>query len=174
MYEMKQSELSFWIHGIQNSQKQSLEAEEEIVNVTITLRQIKPESQFGPAIITQHQGSVRKPGAWVSVNLTTMVSEWLQRPLNNLGVAVEATGSVEISAGTKNEPHFVMQMQQSRSSKNRRDAADSDCAEGQTTCCRHRRTVNFHELGFDFIIAPSMYVYYCDATYLLLISKGIS
>ncbi|KAJ8680283.1 hypothetical protein QAD02_016070 [Eretmocerus hayati] len=149
--------------------------------VTITLHRVLRGSsgesggshQLGPALTTKHRRPVGHRGAWVTIELKRMVSEWFKHPRDNLGVAIKISGgrksghgsrSVETSSSADNAPYLEVQTQdlESRRTRVKRNVG-LNCDENshETRCCRYKLTVDFEKFGWDWIIAPKKY----DANY---------
>nr|ACF40953.1 myostatin [Eriocheir sinensis] len=106
-------------------------------------------------------------GNWVKVEVYSLLQEWLTRPEDNLGVVVEArdtqgnqvavTDPWEIEE-TKDKIPLLEIHTEDANRRNRRNSAGSQCVNrNDSRCCRYALTVDFVDMGWDFIVAPKVY-----------------
>ncbi|XP_069471763.1 growth/differentiation factor 8 [Ambystoma mexicanum] len=136
------------------------------------LRLIRPSregARFTP--IRTLKLDVPSTGIWQSIDVKSIVQNWLKQPESNLGV------EIKVSDETGRELAFTYQdksdeglnpfleVKISDSPKRSRRDFGLDCDEQSTEsrCCRYPLTVDFEAFGWDWIIAPKRYkAYYCS------------
>ncbi|XP_063847932.1 growth/differentiation factor 8-like isoform X1 [Scylla paramamosain] len=104
-------------------------------------------------------------GNWVKIEIYQLLQEWLTRPEENLGLIVEALDSqgqqvavTDPQESPSNAPLLEIHTEDSNRSRARRNSGNVMCTnENESRCCRYHLTVNFVEMGWDFIVAPKVY-----------------
>ncbi|XP_045129612.1 growth/differentiation factor 8-like isoform X3 [Portunus trituberculatus] len=104
-------------------------------------------------------------GNWVKIEIYQLLQEWLTRPEENLGLVVEALDSqgqqvavTDPQESPSNAPLLEIHTEDSNRSRSRRNSGNFMCTnENESRCCRYHLTVNFVEMGWDFIVAPKVY-----------------
>ncbi|XP_073989818.1 growth/differentiation factor myoglianin isoform X2 [Rhodnius prolixus] len=118
-------------------------------------------------------------GKWVSLEVKRLVSDWFKFPMDNQGIAVQAsiqgrddlhpqhllvTPSQNDRSSSYYIPFIEVHIADSRKHRTKRTIS-LNCAENanETRCCRYPLTVDFEEFGWDWIIAPKKYeANYCS------------
>ncbi|XP_022087557.1 growth/differentiation factor 8-like [Acanthaster planci] len=111
-------------------------------------------------------------GEWQSVELTDVVTEWIENPGTNSGVKIElyddGRNSVVVTGLTDDEetkkPFLQLRLHDARRRRSRR-AAGLICMENQPTerCCRYPLRVVFADFQWDWILIPKAYeANYCS------------
>ncbi|XP_053327836.1 growth/differentiation factor 8-like [Spea bombifrons] len=107
-------------------------------------------------------------GTWQSIDVKTVLQNWLRQPESNLGIEIKATdGNGQDFAVTHNEDGLIPFMEIKITDTPKRYKRDSclDCDEfsTETMCCRYPLTVDFEAIGWDWVIAPKKYkANYCS------------
>nr|AYC12383.1 myostatin [Palaemon carinicauda] len=104
-------------------------------------------------------------GNWVKIPVYKLLQEWLSKPDENLGLVVEALDSqgrqvavTDPTESPKNAPLLEIHTEENRRGRGRRNSGSVDCTNNDTEkCCRYPLSVNFVEMGWDFIVAPKVY-----------------
>ncbi|KAM8934681.1 growth/differentiation factor 8 [Pelodytes ibericus] len=107
-------------------------------------------------------------GTWQSIDVKTVLQNWLRQPESNLGIEIKASdGNGQNLAISNNEDGLVPFMEVKIIDTPKRLRRDSclDCDEfsTETACCRYPLTVDFEAFGWDWVIAPKKYkANYCS------------
>ncbi|XP_077978265.1 growth/differentiation factor 8-like [Glandiceps talaboti] len=110
-------------------------------------------------------------GEWHSFDITHVVKDWFADTWSNWGIEVEALDHdgnslvVTTPLDDQNPKRPFLEIRTHREGRTRgKRSANIDCPADSKIehCCRHPLTVNFGELGMDFILLPAEYeAYYC-------------
>lgn len=117
------------------------------------------------AVTTVMESFNPQKGNWVKIEVYQLLQEWLTRPEENLGLVVEATDSqghqvavTDPLESPSNAPLLEIHTEDSNRSRSRRNSGNFMCTnKNESRCCRYHLTVDFVELGWDFIVAPKVY-----------------
>ncbi|OCT61388.1 growth/differentiation factor 8 [Xenopus laevis] len=107
-------------------------------------------------------------GTWQSIDVKTVLQNWLRQPESNLGIEIRAfDGNGQDLAVTSNEDGLSPFMEVKIIDTPKRFKRDSglDCDEHstETMCCRYPLTVDFEAFGWDWVVAPKRYnANYCS------------
>ncbi|KAM4698213.1 growth/differentiation factor 8-like [Rhinophrynus dorsalis] len=107
-------------------------------------------------------------GTWQSIDVKTVLQNWLRQPESNLGIEIRAfDGNGQDLAVTNKEDGLspFMEVKVIDTPKRFRRDTGLDCDENstETMCCRYPLTVDFEAFGWDWIIAPKKYnANYCS------------
>ncbi|XP_063788815.1 growth/differentiation factor 8-like [Pseudophryne corroboree] len=108
------------------------------------------------------------PGTWQSIDVKTVLQNWLRQPESNLGIEIKAfDGNEDNLAVTNSDSGLIPFLEVKVLDTPRRFRRDSgiDCDEHstETMCCRYPLTVDFEAFGWDWVIAPKKYkANYCS------------
>lgn len=108
---------------------------------------------------------------WYSVQISAVVKEWFSlfsKQDLSLDIAVNGPNTLEVGCwdGEANKPFLVVDTEEKKQlNRKRRNAGQKNVECNPTppkTCCRHSMEVNFHDIGYDFIIYPQLLnIYAC-------------
>ena len=119
---------------------------------------------------------------WLSFDVTDAIEEWIEEPSSNRGLEIvcddgkndinklfkfllptsDVEGGSELFEDYLPHLNVLTQEREILGRARRSQLVTNDCEDGETKCCRVPIHINFHEIGWDFIIAPSsMTVYHC-------------
>ncbi|MEE6490381.1 hypothetical protein FKM82_015862 [Ascaphus truei] len=107
-------------------------------------------------------------GTWQSIDVKTVLQNWLRQPESNLGIEIKACDeNGQDLAVTNNEDGLspFMEVKVVDTPKRFRRDSGLDCDEHstETMCCRYPLTVDFEAFEWDWIIAPKRYkANYCS------------
>lgn len=110
-------------------------------------------------------------GIWQSIDVKTVLQNWLKQPESNLGIEIKALDeNGHDLAVTFPEPgeeglNPFLEVKVTDTPKRSRRDFGLDCDEHSTEsrCCRYPLTVDFEAFGWDWIIAPKRYkANYCS------------
>ncbi|XP_073503953.1 growth/differentiation factor 8-like [Phyllobates terribilis] len=101
------------------------------------------------------------PGSWQSIDVKTVLQNWLKNPESNLGIEIKAfDGNGEDLAVTNNEnglmPFIEVRLIDMPKRFRRESGIDCDDSSG-SLCCRYPFIVDFEDIGWDWVIAPKKY-----------------
>ncbi|XP_066433735.1 growth/differentiation factor 8-like [Eleutherodactylus coqui] len=108
------------------------------------------------------------PGSWQSIDVKTVLQNWLRHPESNLGIEIKAfDGNGEDLAVTNNEnglmPFIEVKVIDAPKRFRRESGIDCDEHSTETMCCRYPLIVDFEAFGWDWVIAPKKYkANYCS------------
>ncbi|XP_078536504.1 growth/differentiation factor 8 [Lissotriton helveticus] len=110
-------------------------------------------------------------GIWQSIDVKSIVQNWLKQPESNLGIEIKASDEagreLPITYQGRNDdglnPFLEVKISDSPKRSRRDFGLDCDEQSTETRCCRYPLTVDFEAFGWDWIIAPKRYkAYYCS------------
>ncbi|KAM4626160.1 growth/differentiation factor 8-like [Discoglossus pictus] len=110
-------------------------------------------------------------GVWKSIDVKTVLQNWLKQPESNLGLEIKASDEngreLPVSYQGSNEDGLnpFMEVKVMDTPKRSRRDFGLDCDEHSTEsrCCRYPLTVDFEAFGWDWVIAPKRYkANYCS------------
>ncbi|XP_069839621.1 growth/differentiation factor 8-like [Dendropsophus ebraccatus] len=107
-------------------------------------------------------------GSWQSIDVKTVLQNWLRHPESNLGIEIKAfDGNGEDLAVTNNEnglmPFIEVKIIDTPKRFRRDSGIDCDEHSAETMCCRYPLIVDFDAFGWDWVIAPKKYkANYCS------------
>ncbi|MEE6490382.1 hypothetical protein FKM82_015863 [Ascaphus truei] len=110
-------------------------------------------------------------GIWQSIDVKTVLQNWLKQPESNLGIEIKACDEngrdLPVTYHGSNEDGLnpFMEVKVMDTPKRSRRDFGLDCDEHSTEsrCCRYPLTVDFEAFGWDWIIAPKRYkANYCS------------
>lgn len=110
-------------------------------------------------------------GIWQSIDVKTVLQNWLKQPESNLGIEIKAfdeTGrdlAVTFPGPGEDGLNPFLEVRVTDTPKRSRRDFGLDCDEHSTEsrCCRYPLTVDFEAFGWDWIIAPKRYkANYCS------------
>ncbi|KAK7077649.1 hypothetical protein SK128_015138 [Halocaridina rubra] len=103
-------------------------------------------------------------GNWVKIRVYKLLQEWLSKPAENLGLVVEAFDSHSRQVAVTNPaespskpPMLEIHTEENSRARTRRNSGNFCNSNDTKRCCRYPLTVNFVEMGWDFIVAPKLY-----------------
>ncbi|KAK5638903.1 hypothetical protein RI129_013198 [Pyrocoelia pectoralis] len=103
-------------------------------------------------------------GDWVKIDITVMVSEWFKSSRDNYGFILNGTVNGRKVIVTENTydggskvPFTEITTTGAKRRARRNVALICDDKMNEPLCCRYPLTVNFYELGMEFVIAPKSY-----------------
>lgn len=108
------------------------------------------------------------PGSWQSIDVKTVLQNWLRHPESNLGIEIKAfDGNREDLAATNNEnglmPFIEVKVIDTPKRFRRESGIDCDEHSAETMCCLYPLIVDFEAFGWDWVIAPKKYkANYCS------------
>ncbi|KAG8558664.1 hypothetical protein GDO81_017095 [Engystomops pustulosus] len=102
------------------------------------------------------------PGSWQSIDVKTVLQNWLRHPETNRGIEIKAfDGNGEDLAVTNNEnglmPFIEVKVTDAPKRFRRESGIDCDDHSAETMCCRYPLLVDFEAIGWDWVIAPKKY-----------------
>ncbi|XP_061579844.1 growth/differentiation factor 8 [Cololabis saira] len=109
--------------------------------------------------------------SWQSIDVKQVVTVWLRQPETNWGIVIKAPDSSRNDlAVTSTEPgeeglQPFIEVKISEGPRRARRDSGLDCDENspESRCCRYPFTVDFENIGWDWIIAPKRYkANYCS------------
>ncbi|XP_070279364.1 growth/differentiation factor 8-like [Myotis yumanensis] len=110
-------------------------------------------------------------GIWQSIDVKTVLQNWLKQPESNLGIEIKALDengrdlAVTFPGPGEDGLNPFLEVKVTDTPKRSRRAVGLDCDENsrETRCCRYPLTVDFEAFGWDWIVAPKRYkAYYCS------------
>ncbi|KAK1336479.1 hypothetical protein QTO34_002508 [Cnephaeus nilssonii] len=99
-------------------------------------------------------------GIWQSIDVKTVLQNWLKQPESNLGIEIKA-----LDENGRDLANPFLEVKVTDTPKRSRRDFGLDCDEHSTEsrCCRYPLTVDFEAFGWDWIIAPKRYkANYCS------------
>ncbi|EDK99985.1 growth/differentiation factor 8 [Mastomys coucha] len=110
-------------------------------------------------------------GIWQSIDVKTVLQNWLKQPESNLGIEIKALDenghdlAVTFPGPGEDGLNPFLEVKVTDTPKRSRRDFGLDCDEHSTEsrCCRYPLTVDFEAFGWDWIIAPKRYkANYCS------------
>ncbi|XP_036279100.1 growth/differentiation factor 8 [Pipistrellus kuhlii] len=110
-------------------------------------------------------------GIWQSIDVKTVLQNWLKQPESNLGIEIKALDengrdlAVTFPGPGEDGLNPFLEVKVADTPKRSRRDFGLDCDEHSTEsrCCRYPLTVDFEAFGWDWIIAPKRYkANYCS------------
>ncbi|NXE18887.1 GDF8 factor, partial [Ardeotis kori] len=110
-------------------------------------------------------------GIWQSIDVKTVLQNWLKQPESNLGIEIKAFDengrdlAVTFPGPGEDGLNPFLEVRVTDTPKRSRRDFGLDCDEHSTEsrCCRYPLTVDFEAFGWDWIIAPKRYkANYCS------------
>ncbi|XP_044282982.1 growth/differentiation factor 8 [Varanus komodoensis] len=110
-------------------------------------------------------------GIWQSIDVKTVLQNWLKQPESNLGIEIKALDekgrdlAVTYPSPGEDGLNPFLEVRITDTPKRSRRDFGLDCDEHSTEsrCCRYPLTVDFEAFGWDWIIAPKRYkANYCS------------
>ncbi|XP_063148015.1 growth/differentiation factor 8 [Candoia aspera] len=110
-------------------------------------------------------------GIWQSIDVKTVLQNWLKQPESNLGIEIKALDekgrdlAVTYPGPGEDGLNPFLEVRITDTPKRSRRDFGLDCDEHSTEsrCCRYPLTVDFEAFGWDWIIAPKRYkANYCS------------
>ncbi|XP_053546293.1 growth/differentiation factor 8-like [Bombina bombina] len=101
-------------------------------------------------------------GTWQSIDVKTVLQNWLRQPESNLGIEIKAfDGTGQDLAVTNNEdglsPFLEIKLMDTVKRMRRDSGLDCDEHSNETMCCRYPLTIDFDAFEWDWVIAPRTY-----------------
>ncbi|XP_030066359.1 growth/differentiation factor 8 [Microcaecilia unicolor] len=132
------------------------------------LRLIKPMKEGSGYVIRSLKLDMRPDaGIWQSIDVKSVLQNWLKQPESNLGIEIKAFDENEHDVAVTNEDGlnpFLEVKVMDKPKRSRRDfGLECDERSTEARCCRYPLTVDFEAIGWDWIIAPKRYkANYCS------------
>ncbi|XP_065567265.1 growth/differentiation factor 8-like isoform X2 [Artemia franciscana] len=100
-------------------------------------------------------------GGWISVDVREIVSTWFRNPNTNHGIFVKTSDGNHLvitdEMDSSTTPTIEVNLKPGKPRHKRTIGLSCDENSEETRCCKFPLTVDFDELGWDWIIAPKRY-----------------